>query len=140
MKTRRQFLNEAGKTCLVLAGGSLFFRCSATAGLPAYEGDKITIPLASFNDKKFLIFSGKRGNVMVTKKEGSAFRAFSLKCTHRGGKVVEKNGALKCTRHGSKFDMDGHVTDGPAISDLDTFPASVEGDNVVVKLESGQNG
>jgi len=134
MKTRRQFLNEAGKTCLVLAGGSLFLKCSATAGLPKYEGDEIKIPLSSFADKKFVIVSGKKGNVMVKKKEDGTFHALSLKCTHRKGKVVEKNGMLKCTRHGSEFDMEGRVTDGPAIEDLHSFPATVEGENVMVKI------
>lgn len=57
-------------------------------------------------------------------------------CTHRGcivGWQVEKK-ALICPCHGSKFDINGEVIEGPATEPLATYEVKTEGDSVLVKV------
>jgi nitrite reductase/ring-hydroxylating ferredoxin subunit len=47
--------------------------------------------------------------------------ALNARCTHRGGPLfkTEKNDALVCRRHNSRFDLEGKVTRGPAYEPLE---------------------
>lgn len=44
----------------------------------------------------------------------SGFQAFSLICTHLGCTLEDSEGGFSCPCHGSQFDRDGQVLQGPA--------------------------
>ena len=53
--------------------------------------------------------------------EDGRLHGVSLRCTHLGC-LLRFNGAERswdCPCHGSRFDVDGTVVEGPAVSDLD---------------------
>lgn len=63
---------------------------------------------------------------------------FSSVCPHKQCTVGITESALRCPCHGSKFDLvTGHVTLGPATSDLELLSLEVEVDLVKVNIESG---
>ncbi len=70
--------------------------------------------------------------------DGTYF-AIANACTHVGGSLGE--GALigkevTCPLHGAQFDVtSGKVLGGPARSDVKSFSVSLEGDDVMVKVE-----
>jgi Rieske Fe-S protein len=72
--------------------------------------------------------------VVVTQPTEGTFQAFSAVCTHQGCPVQSiADGTINCTCHGSQFSVeDGSVVSGPATSPLETYKASVEGDQVRV--------
>ena len=55
-------------------------------------------------------------------RRGPKLFALCALCTHRVCKLsVEPDHSFHCTCHGSTFDADGHVTEGPAVRDLPVY-------------------
>lgn len=58
-------------------------------------------------------------------RRGAKLFALSAICTHRECKLdAEPDQTFYCPCHGSTFDADGHVTEGPARADLPVFEIS----------------
>ena len=61
-------------------------------------------------------------------------------CTHDGGSLDQgelEGFTIECPRHGARFDVrTGRVVALPAIIPVDTFPVKVEGDDVLVDVET----
>lgn len=68
--------------------------------------------------------SGDTAVIVVRTGESSA-TAVNAKCPHQGCSVAPQGGALVCPCHGSKFQLDGTLVNGPATKDLADFPVSV---------------
>ena len=72
-------------------------------------------------------------DVVVTQPSAGVFKGFSATCTHAGCTVgTVANGTINCPCHGSKFNLDGSVAQGPATRPLDTKNISVQGDSIVL--------
>jgi Rieske Fe-S protein len=141
MSTRREFIKIGGAACVAA--------CSIGVILSALESCKpsqvahvtvsnsqITVPLESFATKKVVIVNNMNleDNVAVIKKSDTEFVALLLQCTHRENEVKYTGSEFYCPSHGSTFDMDGNVTKQPAIRPLKRYPASLVGNNVIIKL------
>jgi cytochrome b6-f complex iron-sulfur subunit len=57
----------------------------------------------------------------VIVRDESGFKAISLTCTHLGCSVEPRNFGFECPCHGSRYDVNGTVTKGPAASNLPTL-------------------
>ena len=71
--------------------------------------------------------------IIITRQDG-VFHAVSSRCTHQGTQVnpfTASTGALRCPNHGSRFNPDGSVVQGPANSPLESFSASFDGASTV---------
>jgi Rieske Fe-S protein len=67
------------------------------------------------------IVKAKGRSVAAYRDESGALHAVSPTCTHLGC-IVHWNGAettWDCPCHGSRFDTEGHVIQGPAVKDLE---------------------
>jgi Rieske Fe-S protein len=61
----------------------------------------------------------KEQEVVVTQPSKGDLQAFSSTCTHQGCPVGEvAGGTINCPCHGSKFNLDGTVANGPATRPL----------------------
>lgn len=58
--------------------------------------------------------------------------ALSSKCTHNGCEVAWQEDLFACPCHGSKFNPDGTVVEGPATQALTPFSAKIENETVLV--------
>ncbi|MBP0000744.1 MAG: Rieske 2Fe-2S domain-containing protein [Cyanobacteria bacterium SID2] len=86
------------------------------------------------SDKSF--FAGAVAVIRDPADETAAIAVNSM-CTHQGCSVVW-NGETKlfaCPCHGSKFNPDGSVTEGPAGEPLGRFDVKIEEDLVLVKAQ-----
>jgi Rieske Fe-S protein len=73
------------------------------------------------------------GDVVVTQPSAGVFKGFSAKCTHAGCTVNRvADGTIDCPCHGSKFNLDGSVAEGPAQRPLAVEAITVEGDSIVM--------
>jgi Rieske Fe-S protein len=72
-------------------------------------------------------------------RRGASLFALSAICTHRKCKLdAEADKTFYCPCHGSTFDADGKVTEGPARRDLPIFEISTdENGNLLVKISAG---
>ncbi|MCB9566553.1 MAG: Rieske (2Fe-2S) protein [Myxococcales bacterium] len=79
---------------------------------------------------------GKGKPILVRQESEGVYVALSLKCTHLGCgvKLDEASSELACPCHGSRFSLAGEVLKGPAGAPLDRYPASREGDAILVNL------
>jgi Rieske Fe-S protein len=75
----------------------------------------------------------KDQKVVVTQPTAGSFKAFDATCTHQGCIVNSiSNGKIGCPCHGSQFNLDGTVAQGPASSSLAAKQVTVTGDSISV--------
>lgn len=71
--------------------------------------------------------------VVVTQASAGSFSGFSNVCTHAGCNVNSvSGGTINCPCHGSKFNLDGSVANGPATRPLDPVAVAVDGQSIVL--------
>jgi nitrite reductase/ring-hydroxylating ferredoxin subunit len=127
---RRTVLAGAGlgavATAVVACGGGPAAPAGSTSSSPAATG-----PLA----KTSAVPVGSAlivDDVVITQPTAGVFKGFSAVCPHAGCNVSEvTDGKIVCPCHGSKFNLDGSVDQGPATKPLDAKAVSVQGDSIV---------
>jgi Rieske Fe-S protein len=73
------------------------------------------------------------GDVVITQPSSGEFHGFSTTCTHAGCAVTEVDrGTINCPCHGSRFNLDGSVANGPATRPLEAKTIAVQGDSIVL--------
>jgi len=71
--------------------------------------------------------------VVLTQPAPGDFKAFSATCTHAGCTVNKiADGTIDCPCHGSKFNLDGSVANGPATKPLEAKAITVQGDEILL--------
>jgi Rieske Fe-S protein len=71
--------------------------------------------------------------IVVTQPTAGVFKGFSAICTHAGCTVNKvADGTIDCPCHGSKFNLDGSVANGPAQKPLEAKTVTVQGDEIIL--------
>ncbi|CAA0108933.1 Cytochrome b6-f complex iron-sulfur subunit [Mycolicibacterium vanbaalenii] len=71
-------------------------------------------------------------DIVITQPAAGTFTGLSSVCTHAGCHVSAiVDGAIVCPCHGSRFNLDGTVANGPATAPLEAKPVAVQGDAIV---------
>lgn len=62
-------------------------------------------------------------DVFVKRETATSIKCFSSSCTHSGCPIsfLQSSNKFNCSCHGSQFDIDGNVLQGPAATPLNTF-------------------
>lgn len=141
-QTEDQLAAPVGRRAVVLGAGvvaaaAALAACSTYGKTPeaaptTAAGGGAGTPLAKTAD--IPVGSGKIfGDTVVTQATAGSFAAFSSVCTHAGCNVdAVADGTINCPCHGSKYNLDGSVAEGPAQSPLAKKTATVQGDSIVV--------
>jgi Rieske Fe-S protein len=84
------------------------------------QNNVIKIPVTDFahSNYKLVRVSNYDYDLAVQKHSDGSYLALVMVCTHAGNPLTRTGNGYYCTLHGSKFDTDGHVLNGPAEKDL----------------------
>jgi Rieske Fe-S protein len=147
MPTRREFVVTGGAAAAAACSG-----CGGGGGSPAAPSTPVAQPTATPrppNEVRVGLMAvgvtveatgtllGRPLPIAVTRESESVVVAVSRVCTHQGCTVnlpMSPGATLDCPCHGSRFLTSGQVVNGPAARALSTFPARIEGSQVVVTL------
>lgn len=126
MLTRRALITRVGAA----GAGSVVFLWPSAAEAESEAAGPV---LAS--TKGIPVGGGKivKGKYVITQPRKGLYKCFSAKCTHQGCTVASvSRGAINCPCHGSKFNLDGSVANGPATKPLEPQAVTVQGDSIVL--------
>lgn len=109
---------------------------STTTAAPPATGGTAAAPAANVIAKTADVPVGSGvivDKVVVTQPTAGVFKGFSSTCTHKGCTVDKiADGTIDCPCHGSKFNLDGTVANGPADKPLEAQAVTVQGDSIVL--------
>jgi nitrite reductase/ring-hydroxylating ferredoxin subunit len=141
---RDEFLKTCGFACL---GGSLLgvlLEGCATSGKTiggAIEESDLVIPVTAFQNKesfrKYVIVQHEKLKypVCVYRFSESEYTALLMRCPHQGAELQVFGSRLQCPAHGSEFDDKGVVKNGPADTNLRTFPVNEHNQQLYISLK-----
>lgn len=125
-QTRRQFVLALGAFLALFLMLGRFLR-------PRLPRKKVLLVIAKMEIPQHgaLVYRDSRVAVI---RDGEAFYALSLTCTHLGCTVAVTATGLACPCHGSTFDRQGQVLSGPAGRPLARYTVEERDDRVVVLM------
>ncbi len=137
---RRDFLEQSCLACGAAFISTSFLTlesCSTAknALTASYENGYLIVPVDFFKEQNAQVIKSANysDNVFVI-KENDNYKAFKMKCTHKGAGLKVEGNELKCPLHGSRFTAtEGKVLNGPAKTDLQSFPVEVSGNTLRIK-------
>ena len=113
---------------------------SCGTALPAYKtamaNNKVAVPVALFANSDFQLVQpkGMYYNIGLKKEKDGTYTALLLRCTHADNQLTPAGNGFKCTLHGSAFDNEGHVTNGPAERPLKKYPTQIESEQIIIHI------
>jgi len=73
--------------------------------------------------------------ICVYRFSQNEYSAVLMRCTHQGAELQVFGDKLECPAHGSTFSNTGQVKNGPADTNLRTFPVIVQNDQLLISLK-----
>lgn len=141
---RRTFLKSSCNACLLLAGG-LIMPALSSCGPGAYSvfnteirEDRMEVPDNAFVKGPLVLVRPKGWyySIALRKKEDGSYSALLLKCTHQDNQLNASSDGYSCSLHGSAFNQDGRVTNGPAERALKSYPVTIENHQIVIHTKA----
>lgn len=156
-QTRREFCGMTCRAAAVAAAGGLLSVLAGCGGggsgsptapggsaeaLPVVQGSAsggtITVnvagtALATVGALAVVRSSGT--SALVARTGAATFAAFTTVCTHESNQITATSGQLfVCTVHGSRFDTNGAVAQGPASRPLRSFATQFANDVLTISV------
>ncbi len=137
---RRSFVKQSCTVCLAVGAGMAISSLSSCATLPVYKtaiaNNKISVPVSLFAQSDFQIIQPKDlyYNIGLRKESNNTYTALLLRCTHADNQLTPTGNGFKCTLHGSAFNKEGQVTQGPAEQSLKKYLTEIISDNIIIHL------
>ena len=73
-------------------------------------------------------------DILLVKKTDGTYNALYMQCSHESQSLTANKSGLFCPSHGSAFDLEGNVTQQPAIKPLRKFKTSIENNSIKIYL------
>ncbi|MBL0323073.1 MAG: Rieske (2Fe-2S) protein [Ignavibacteria bacterium] len=145
---RKDFITTCSLVCLGALPLTLIATGCAGSVYQAQHtrtSDAVLIARSEFEDRQqdgtttqrpFVVVSpaGQRYPIGVYAMADGTFIALLLCCTHRNCELQPQPTYLVCPCHGSEFTIRGKVQSPPAQADLQSFPVTMEGGTIAIRL------
>ena len=115
---------------------------SSCASVPWFatrvEQGTIRVPISVFKESGIVVVQpdNLEYDICLRKRTDGTYLALLLRCTHANTPVSPSPEGFACPLHGSTFDAEGRVQRGPAFRPLDRFATSIEGDVIIIRIQS----
>jgi Rieske Fe-S protein len=140
---RKEFIRTCGMACLGAAFlGVTFEGCSGSkmiAGVMDPSG--LLVPLSAFDQdknsfRKYVVVQHEKLKypICVYRFGAASYTALLMRCTHQGAELQVFGDRLECPAHGSRFSNEGVVENGPADTNLRSFPVKILQDQLHITL------
>ncbi len=138
--SRREFVQLTGSILIASMTSSTLFAllhgCAKEDSNPVQpqQGTTFTIRLSEHPELSqvggFKTFTVNSTPIIVFRTGQTTFKTLSLVCTHQGCTINWVNSSMQfqCPCHGSKFDKDGNVIQGPANKNLQSYRTEYKSD------------
>jgi thiosulfate dehydrogenase [quinone] large subunit len=130
---RREFMKRTGIAlgAATLAGtlGQILESCASLTG-PSVSHGTTTINISGLTTNgQFLVDGSVTPDgtpILVIRQNATSYTALSMLCSHAGCQVSSPSGGvIYCPCHGSRFNLYGNVTAGPAPSGLTNYAVTL---------------
>ncbi|MEQ8331352.1 MAG: Rieske (2Fe-2S) protein [Longimicrobiales bacterium] len=114
--------------------------CGGAAYLvPRSVGGRLVVSTADLAGATavFLTHPSSDRPIFLHRAASGEWSAVHARCTHRGCQPEPVGERLVCPCHGSEFELDGALLEGPAATGLTRYPVAVDGTDVVVTVAGG---
>ncbi|CAN5624805.1 Rieske (2Fe-2S) protein [soil metagenome] len=141
---RKIFIKNCGFACVGGAITLLFPGCSTVSKIVNGKiiADDLVVEVADFKNSKgryknYLIVEHDilRYPVCVYRFDENNYSALFMRCTHQGAELQVFGDKLQCPAHGSEFNNHGTMQNGPADTNLRTFPVTIENKQLKISLK-----
>lgn len=138
MERRKFFRDFAVGGSLLLSAPMIFNSCAddSAEGDPINDPSGITVDLndAAFANLKTVGGFAYKGDIIIIRTSNSVYIALSKVCTHQGCTVTynSSNNNLPCPCHGSLYNINGTVINGPAPNALKNYNVSLSGNILTI--------
>lgn len=142
---RRDFIKTGCTACVAVAGLGFLASCKSTQMVSGkLNNDGVLLDTNDFIIKKNGKVSHKlyvvvrndalKYPICVYRFSETDYSALWMECQHQGAEVNVVGSHLQCPAHGSEYDNRGRVTNGPAESNLRTFPVVINNNQLFIDL------
>lgn len=138
---RKDFLRTACNAACGIGLASVMFSAESCSPFPVVKtknnNGKITVPIIQVTTQKNTIIRDTNldYDIMVIQEgnDKNLFKIFVLKCTHQDWLLSPNPKGFSCSLHGSTFDLDGKVTNGPATLPLKSLSYNIQENNLIIQ-------
>jgi Rieske Fe-S protein len=116
-------MNNRRRRFLQILAASPLVACSGGSGAPASFG---LVSAGNVSGTSVGTLSVVPNAPAVLARDSAGLYAMTITCTHDGCDVTPTGGTLYCPCHGSRFDSNGNVLQGPAGTALVHFAVSLD--------------
>ena len=143
---RRDFIKNGCAACLSISALPLMVSsCAAlsnTTGKLVKDGLMLSADDFRIKDKgssayrSFIVIRNEalKYPICIYRFNDTQYAALWMKCAHQGAELQASGDYLQCPAHGSEFNNKGQVTNGPASTNLRSFPVTVNDKEIFIDL------
>lgn len=129
---RKEFLFSLGKGAIAVCGACYLASCSSDSPTsPQNSNVDLTLDLSLTENSALSAVGGYtiKNGIIIVKTGATSFTAVSAACTHEGTTLVydKNNSRFHCNNHGSNFNLEGTVINGPASKALAKYKTELNG-------------
>ena len=145
---RKEFIKNCGFACV--GGGALatlLQSCGVSKTLSGTINDSdLIVAVQDFETKagnethykKYIIVNNDvlKFPICLYRFDAKNYSALWLRCAHQGAELQVFGDKLQCPAHGSEFNNQGAVKNGPASMNLRTFPVTIAKNEILIDLRT----